>query len=375
MDPWSKRINPQPMFDVLAMANSREAQGHYVARMEIGDTPGFQNVTVQNLIQKYATTPYRYSPSRGERELISKVIETQWPNYLEENVVIGPANFLITAALASQTIEGDTILLPDPGFTTYKLAADFLGLNIVYYDIYHDGFFSFPNLDDLIQTLKVRPKAIIINNPSNPLGLAVDYALILKNLQNFPSLGIQIILDETYVNLVYDETDVYIPNIPATRIRSFSKEHCAPGLRIGYAVGEKTIASTMSDLISLTISCSPSFIQLAVAEYLGSPESIIFTNNLKERMSSRIKYLTSLLPKNAIQYKPNAAFYALLNTGVKTGNETFNYLLSHNVSTCPGSKFGKNTNHAIRVSLTAPEINFEKDIKMLVSALNRWVNF
>jgi aspartate/methionine/tyrosine aminotransferase len=363
------------MFDVLEMANSREAQGHYVARMEIGDTPGFQNISIQKLIQRYATTPYRYSPSRGEKMLISKVIETQWPNYQAENVVIGPANYLVTAALASKTIEGDTVLLPDPGFPTYKLAADFLGLNVIYYDVYLNGVFSFPNLDDLIQTLKVRPKAIIINNPSNPLGTGINYQILLKNLQNFPSLGIEIIFDETYINLVYDETDTYVPNIPATRIRSFSKEYCAPGLRIGYAVGEKTIAGTMSDLISLTISCVPSFIQLAVADYLGSPESIQFTNALKNEMSIRIKYLESLIPKNVLQNRPNAAFYALLNTGVKNGNETFNYLLSHNVSTCPGSKFGNNTDHAIRVSLTGSKNNFEKDVNMLVSALKNWIHF
>ena len=58
-------------------------------------------------------------------------------------------------------------------------------------------------------------------------------------------------------------------------------------------------------------------------------------------MAIRINYLTDLLPKDVLQNKPNAAFYALLNTGVKNGDETFNYLLSHNISTCPGSKFGE----------------------------------
>ena len=374
MNSWRERINPQPMFDVLAMANLRETQGHYVARMEIGDTPGFENMSIHNLIKKYASSPYRYSPSRGEKVLINKVIETQWPNHLEENVVIGPANYLITAALASKTTEGDIVLLPDPGFATYKLSADLLGLNIIYYPVYQNGVSNFPNLDDLIKTLKVRPKVIIINNPSNPLGTAFHNEIILKSLQNFPSLGIEIILDETYVNLVYDETNAYLSQIPATRIRSFSKEHCAPGLRIGYAVGEKTIADTMADLMSLSISCVPQFIQFAIADYLGSPESILFTNSLKEKMSIRINYLANLLPKDVLQNKPNAAFYALLNTGVKNGDETFNYLLNHNVSTCPGSKFGEKSKNSVRVSLAGSENNFEKDINMLATALEDWLN-
>ena len=269
LNSWRERISPQPMFDVLELANLREKQGHYVARMEIGDTPGFKNISIHKLIEKYASSPYRYSPSRGEKVLINKVIETQWPNCLEENVVIGPANFLITAALASLTTEGDTILLPDPGFATYKLAANFLGLGVIYYPILQNGVYSFPNLEELLKTSKVRPRVIIVNNPSNPLGIAFKNELLSINLQNFPSLGIEIIIDETYVNLVYDKTDAYIAEIPATRIRSFSKEHCAPGLRIGYAVGEKTIADTMADLISLSISCVPQFIQFAALARSG----------------------------------------------------------------------------------------------------------
>jgi len=40
---WANRVNAQPMFDVLELANAQASQGNYVARMEIGDTPGFVN--------------------------------------------------------------------------------------------------------------------------------------------------------------------------------------------------------------------------------------------------------------------------------------------------------------------------------------------
>ena len=150
MGAWRERIKAQPMFDVLSLAQERERLGHYVARMEIGDTPGFKNDFLHELVTKYSSSPYRYSPSRGEGVLIDKVIETQWPASNSENIVIGPANFLITAALASQTSPGDTVLLPDPGFASYKLASDFLGLRIVYYPVYKDGGAVFPDLGELV---------------------------------------------------------------------------------------------------------------------------------------------------------------------------------------------------------------------------------
>lgn len=373
MTSWSARIKPQPMFDVLSIARAREAQGHYVARMEIGDTPGFKNEYIHSLVQKYASSPYRYSPSRGEIKLIDKVIETQWPNHSEDQVVIGPANFLITAAIASKTSPGDTILLPDPGFATYKLAADFLGLNIVYYPVYDEGKPVFPDLNSFVKGLQARPKVIIVNNPSNPLGIAFESFTIFDSLKNFPELGIHIVFDETYVNLVYDATQVFESELPATRLRSFSKEHCAPGIRIGYAVSDVAAANTMGDLMSLSISCVPQFLQFAVAEYLGTTEAQIFTSNLKDVMARRLNLLSKNVPEGSLQTKPNSAFYSLVNTGSHGGDQAFKFLMDRNVSTCPGSKFGFNSKDSVRVSLAGSSETFEKDLDMLTSALKEWV--
>lgn len=372
MSSWRERINPQPMFDVLTMARQRESLGHYVARMEIGDTPGFRNDFIHHLVTKYSSSPYRYSPSRGEDVLISKVIETQWSNYSYENVVIGPANFLITAALASVTSPGDYVMLPDPGFASYKLSADFLGLNILYYPVYQAGNPSFPNLTDFVAASGVRPSVLIINNPSNPLGIAFEGDQILKSIEPLVRKGIQVIFDETYVNLVYDDTQSLVSDVEAIRLRSFSKEHCAPGLRIGYAVAESSAARTMADLMSLSISCAPQFIQFAIAEYLGSPEALIFTNNLKKEMGRRLQFLADSIPDGLLQTTPNAAFYSLIDMGAKGGDQGFTFLLDKNVSTCPGSKFGQNSKNSVRVSLAGPADKFEIDIQMLSAALNEW---
>ena len=372
MTSWLERIKPQPMFDVLTKAREREGMGHYVARMEIGDTPGFRNDYIHDLVTKYSSTAYRYSPSRGEEALISKVIETQWPNYANENVVIGPANFLITAALASVTAPGDCVMLPDPGFATYRLSADFLGLRVLHYPVYKDGQTFFPNLKEIVTASGIIPKVIIINNPSNPVGMAFDGSRVLDSLNNLSSFGIRVILDETYVNLVYDNTQTVVNSIDAIRLRSFSKEHCAPGLRIGYAVGDRVSASCMADLMSLSISCVPQFLQLAVADYLGSPEAILFTTNLKKEMNRRLRLLEELLPEKKLQTKPNAAFYSLIDMGAKGGDAGFSFLLDRNVSTCPGSKFGQNSTNCVRVSLAGQAESFEKDVRMLTSAVAEW---
>ncbi|MFM1796494.1 MAG: hypothetical protein RL733_275 [Actinomycetota bacterium] len=372
MTSWQDRIRPQPMFDVLSMAREREKSGKYVARMEIGDTPGFRNDYIHELVTKHSASPYRYSPSRGEEVLINQVIETQWKSASENNVVVGPANFLITAALACKTSPGDFVLLPDPGFASYKLAADFLGLRIIYYPVYEKGESIFPNLNDFVLGLKERPKAIIVNNPSNPLGVAFHSSVVGESLKNFPAMGIELIFDETYINLVYDGTPTSIDDLPATRLRSFSKEHCAPGLRIGYAVADVSAAKIMGDLMSLTISCVPQFIQFAVAEYLGSQQSKDFTERLRVEMARRLLVAASSVPDGLMKTQPNAAFYSLIDAGERGGDSAFKFLLERNVSTCPGSKFGKNAMNAIRVSLAGTLETFDQDIQMLSTALQEW---
>lgn len=367
---WRDRIEAQPMFDVLSMANKRAELGNYVARMEIGDTPGFRNSHIHDLISKYSETEYRYSPSQGERILRESVITSQWPNCSPDNIVVGPANFLITAALASCTSPNDIVLLPDPGFPTYRLSANFLGLQIIYYPINIKGEREFPDLDNFVKDLHVRPKAIVLNNPSNPLGIAFSGDAIKFSLRNFPSLGISVILDETYVNLVYDKISPLVDEIPATRIRTLSKEHCAPGLRVGYALSDKDKVETMSNLMSLSISCIPQFIQFAVAEYLQTSESRNFVSGVRSEMKRRFRFISQALPSELLTTAPNSAFYALLDVG--DGDAAFEFLLDRNVSTCPGIKFGKSSKGFVRISLAGAAETYSRDIQMLIDAIAEW---
>lgn len=369
---WKNLIQPQPMFEILSRASDIERSGKYVARMEIGGTGGFENQAINALLAKHSYGSHQYSPSGGEPLLIDAVRSSQWSEQIANDyeITIGPANFLITAALAAVTSRGDWVLLPDPGFPTYKLACDFLGLNVAYYS----SFELLSNSTEVFQNVGTlecpTPKAVIINNPSNPLGLAADGVTISKMLKKLEVSNTQIILDETYVNLVYSDINPIVSTPNSIRIRTFSKEYCAPGLRIGYVLSNSDVSNTIKNFMSLTISCVPSFIQLAVAEYLCSPARLEFTEQVRDGMSRRFNFFKSAIPKQMLPIPPNSAFYAFLRIG--NDKLAFEYLLSQQVSTCPGTKFGKNGLNWIRVSLAGLESTFEKDVSMLSNALSGW---
>ena len=371
---WSELINAQPMFDVLTLANEREQLGHYVARMEIGDTPGFRNNAVNKILLKTSQEPHRYSPSKGEPFLIDVLFETQGAQFTktENDISIAPANFLIMAALAAVTSPGDTVLIPDPGFPTYKLACDFLGLKTLSYSLYPNNNNVFPTINYLDNDIKNPPKVIIINNPSNPLGIAYDGKQILSAVKSLIDNDVRMIIDETYINLVYDSTMALIPNIDAIRIRTFSKEHCAPGLRVGYVLANKKYSKTIADFISLTISCAPRFIQMAIAEYLSMDESGIFRESVIAEMKRRHDLLLNLMPDTAMLVKPNSAFYAMIETG--NDKDSFSFFLEKNVATCPGSKFGSAASTALRISIAGNSDELNKDFEMLNNAYTEWSN-
>ena len=371
---WSELINAQPMFDVLTLANKREQLGHYVARMEIGDTPGFQNDAVNKLLLKSSQEPHRYSPSKGEPFLIDVLFETQWKQFAKTDydISIAPANFLIMAALAAVTSPGDTVLIPDPGFPTYKLACDFLGLKTLSYSLYPNNSNVFPTINYLDNDIKNQPKVIIVNNPSNPLGIAYDGKQILSAVKPLINNDVRMIIDETYINLVYDSTMALIPNIDAIRIRTFSKEHCAPGLRVGYVLANQKYSKTIADFISLTISCAPRFIQMAIAEYLSMDESSIFRESVIAEMKRRHDLLLNLMPNDAMLVKPNSAFYAMIETG--NGKDSFSFFLERNVATCPGSKFGPAASTALRISIAGNSNNLNRDFEILYNAYAEWRN-
>ena len=371
---WADMINAQPMFDVLALANKKEKEGNYLARMEIGDTPGFKNNSIDRILVKSSQEPHRYSPSKGEPFLIDVLFAKQWGQFSKDvyDISVAPANFLIMAALAAVTSSGDTVLIPDPGFPTYKLACEFLGLKTLTYSLYPNKSYTFPSIDLSEFSSNSLPKVIIINNPSNPLGIAFDGKQVLEAINSLVQAGVEVIIDETYINLVYDSTDPFIPIDDAIRIRTFSKEHCAPGLRVGYALANHEYSNTISNLISLTISCVPKFIQIAVAEYLSTDESALFLQSVIKEMKQRHELLSNTLPNNAMLTKPNSAFYAMIETG--EAEKSYEFFMEKHVATCPGSKFGPAAKSALRISIAGKSETLSKDFKMLLDAYNQWVN-
>ena len=379
----SKKIKPQPMFEVLQKAKNLENTGKDIIHLEIGDSSSFENTQLHNLVKKNLAVEgsLQYSPSGGESRLKEAFIYhySLLCNYefSKEEVVVTPANAAISQLFTILADENDSVLLPDPGFPTYVLSAESSSLKPIYYSLLEKSNFQFSSNEIIsIITKTPRIKIIVLNNPSNPLGVHQHTNDLNEVVEFCAQKKIAVIWDDTYRNLIYD--DNVKRNVKHRSnlfyIYSLSKDTAAPALRIGCVIGDKHVIKKIADHNSLFYSCLPKFIQLAAADYLFEDHRP-FRIALRDSMMQRIASICEILKESPeISYvRPNAAIYFFLNISKSNldGDSFANQLLSkYGVCVCPGSGFGPSGKDYVRICISGDEKALYEGCKRIVRFFN-----
>jgi aspartate/methionine/tyrosine aminotransferase len=377
----SERFHPQPMFEIMRLAKYYELKGNKIIHLEIGDTSNFENKKLSNLIKKNVNKKnLGYTLSQGDF-LLRKEISNQYNKKIrkkinEDNVVISPANALVTTFLSIIADKKDSILIPDPGFPTYQLSCEALGLKKIFYRLNKKNS-HIPQIDEIenkIKKNKKRLKAIIINTPSNPLGNVIPIDTVGKIFKLAKKYNIYCIFDETYKNLIYlskNHLYTYFENL--ILIHTFSKEAAVPGLRMGFGIAHERIISRAANLNSLFFSCQPLFIQKSIHEYIKTPNK--FTKKLKESLKLRSAKCTSILQmSDKIEFvKPEGGIFIFINISKLglDGNEFSKKLLDKkHVCVCPGLNFGPSGVNYVRINLAGDEKELYRGCKSIVDLAN-----
>jgi len=376
----SKLFNPQPMFEIMSLAHKHELKGNEIIHLEIGDTSKFTNNKLISIIKKNINNAnLGYTLSQGDLNLRKKIAE-QYTERLnkkitEEHVVISPANSLVTTFLSIITDKNDSVLIPDPGFPTYQLAADALNLKKIFYRLNKENNYI-PNLIEIENKIKKNKKlkVIIINSPSNPLGNIIPVRVVKKIINLAKMNNLFCMVDETYKNLIYSEDkhfDLYFQNI--IFIHSFSKEAAAPGLRMGFGIANKEIICRASNLNSLFFSCQPIFLQKSILEYINTSNS--FTKKIRLDLKSRARICTKILIKckNISFVEPQGGIFIFIDismTGLD-GNEFARRLLYKKLlCVCPGENFGPSGKNYVRINMAGNKSELYKGCQYIVDMAN-----
>jgi aspartate/methionine/tyrosine aminotransferase len=165
------------------------------------------------------------------------------------------------------------VLIPNPFYAAYAAGALAADCEPVYLPTTREGGFL-PDLDALDEALLARTVACYIASPSNPQGAVADSAYLDRLANLARRFGFLIFADECYC-------EIYSGNAPAGMLEaagpdfanvvvfhSLSKRSNLPGLRVGFAAGDRRFLAPYLELRNVAAPQVPAPAQyVAIAAY------------------------------------------------------------------------------------------------------------
>lgn len=252
----------------------------------------------------------------------------------EENILVthGADEALDLIAYAFMQ-EGDDIVVGDPSFSSYELAALTMGARITKVPL--AGYRQ--DLPAMSEAIGPHTKAVFICTPLNPTGTAVGVPEWEEFLDAYPGDAL-LVLDEAYVEYVEEaekwDSLSYLASHPYLVItRTFSKICGLAGLRVGYAICSPAVRELL-EKVKLPFNVNR-LAQIAALAALEDSEHLRASLDNNARGKERIY---RLLAECGFEYVPTQANFILVKNGRHEG--LFETLLRHGVIVRAGEPLG-----------------------------------
>lgn len=254
---------------------------------------------------------------------------------------------------------GDEVLVPDPGYTTFTMNARMIDAVAVPYELLPQNAFV-PDHERLEQLVTDRTRVIVVNSPSNPLGVVYDRETMQRLLDFAVRHDLWVISDEVYEAFTYGEPHVSLASLPGGErvwsVFSLSKTYAMTGVRVGYLVTPPGYADTMRTVQEASISCVAAPDQrAAVAAIEGDQRNV---EDAARHYRDNLEAATALLAERGIRFhRPRGSFYLWIDVSHATDGDVaawaMRFLLEQKVAVAPGSAFGRSGEGWVRVCLAA----------------------
>lgn len=182
--------------------------------------------------------PCAYGPNAGLPELRDAVADFHSETGDRVMVASGSQGALF-ALFQAWLNPGDAVLVPDPGFLAYPALALTASADVVTYALAAD-FTLDPEAFCHALDRTPRGRIAVINHPANPTGAGCSLRALAAVAEACEARGILLISDEVYRELYLGERPVGLRDVSTTGVvlGSVSKAWGAPGLRVGWALGD-----------------------------------------------------------------------------------------------------------------------------------------
>ena len=262
-------------------------------------------------------------------------------------------------AMALTLGAGDEVLVPDPGYTTFTMNARMLDAVPVPYSLLPEHGFL-PDLAQLETLVTDRTRVLIVNSPSNPLGVVFPRETLQALLDFAERHDLWIISDEVYEAFHYGADHVSIASLGGTErvlsVFSLSKTYAMTGVRVGYLVTPPGFTATMRTVQEATISCVAAPDQHAAIAAIEGPQDAVAeaSRHYRENYEAAVAVLDDLGIRHHV---PHGAFYLWIDVSHASAGDVAawaqRFLLEQKVAVAPGSAFGRSGEGWIRICLAA----------------------
>lgn len=301
---------------------------------------------------------YRY-PTDNPFSLNQKIAKKYDLN--AQNIILGNGSDEIIELIIKAFLNSDEeVILSEPDFLIYRLAAKAVGAKIV--SILASNFKT--DLKKIKLAVNSKTKLIFISNPNNPLGSYLNQNEIENFLKDIPE-NVVIVFDQAYAEFV--QTDDYprmlefLDSHNLILLRTFSKFYGLAGLRIGYGISNPRFIGYLN---RVRLPFNVNYLaQQAAAAVLNDK---IFLTETREIISEGKKYICNSLDKFKISYINSATNFVTIDVQ-ENGQKFCRKMLEQGIIVRDLTAYG--LDNFVRVTIGSKEEN-----KKFVEALLRIKN-
>jgi histidinol-phosphate aminotransferase len=236
----------------------------------------------------YRSNIYPEATNRVLRKKLAELFELS-----PENFIVGSGADEIIYYIAMGFLNNnDEVVIPATTFPLYEIACKIMRARIVFSSL--KGYKI--DLTDICDRITERTKIVVVANPNNPTGHALDREEIYNFIKAVPS-DVLIIMDEAYME--FADRDRFPDTISKFKkgyknliiLRTLSKAYGLAGFRVGYGVGDAQIIEIMARIkLPFNISVTSQSAALgALSDRRFLKETVEMTKREREAMYKELR--------------------------------------------------------------------------------------
>ena len=367
-----KRLPPYVFNITGEMKMAARRRGEDIIDFGMGNPDG---ATPKHIVDKMVESTlkpvnHRYSVSKGLPRLRKAICNWYASRY---GVELDPINEAIVTIGSKEGIahlclavldSNDTVVVPNPSYPIHIYGPAIAGAHVVSVPMHNQEQFL-AELENLIPRMMPRPKALIVNFPSNPTAECVELPFLARLVDMAREYGFWLIHDLAYADIAFDgykpPSVMQVPGAKDVAVEFFtlSKSYNMPGWRVGFMVGNPTLVSALGRLKSYFDYGTFTPIQVASILALEGPQECVaeICENYRLRRNVLVEGLNRAGWPVAMPKATMFVWARIPEAFRELGSLEFSKLLLNEakVAVSPGIGFGEYGDGHVRFSLIENE--------------------